>query len=137
MFQSLFYWIINSYNGVVLVLSAWFSSFNPYFTGLSILIRWYRWRPGRRRRVSILILLDYQFLFNTPPRRVSHNFQFQSLFYWIINSYKLHNPKSNTLILAGFNPYFTGLSILIREKNSIFLTLRKVSILILLDYQFL
>ena len=43
---------------------------------------------------------------------------FQSLFYWIIYSYtKL--ISLNTLITIRFNPYFTGLSILILRASNI------------------
>ena len=65
-----------------------------------------------REKVSILILLDYPFLFL--------------------------NNNLEGLSNDGFNPYFIGLPILImegwRETHS---TLFKVSILILLDYLFL
>ena len=60
----------------------------------------------------------------------------QSLFYWIIYSYK----TMLTLIGTGrecLNPYFIGLSILIPFKGVYLLFFNWVSILILLDYLFL
>ena len=60
----------------------------------------------------------------------------QSLFYWITYSYKLvkrHKEKK----IAGLNPYFIGLPILISLGYSSRRRGKIVSILILLDYLFL
>ena len=65
LFQSLFYWITYSYFIVHVVNFIFFLSFNPYFTGLPILII-----------ASVL------------PDAVGASFQ--SLFYWITYSYSLH-----------------------------------------------
>ena len=60
----------------------------------------------------------------------------QSLFYWIIYSYKtLHAYDGN--YRTRLNPYFTGLSILIAITLTVIFFIQKVSILILLDYLFL
>ena len=64
-------------------------------------------------QVSILILLDYPFLFCI-----------KSIFILAIDS-------------TGFNPYFIGLPILMSEKPWNFQNGASVSILILLDYPFL
>ena len=86
-------------------------SFNPYFTGLPILI--------------LVTLDDY----GSAP-------EFQSLFYWITYSYmKKKWTKNNST--TSFNPYFTGLPILIKRKENSWKNYSKVSILILLDYLFL
>ena len=67
------------------------------------------------RIVSILILLDYLFLFRQQFWRRLRRRRFQSLFYWITYSYYYHNftfgNKSHS-----FNPYFTGLPILIAKE---------------------
>ena len=60
----------------------------------------------------------------------------QSLFYWIIYSYKLMKD-SNLTFWKRLNPYFIGLSILINWKIDSTTSATKVSILILLDYLFL
>ena len=62
--------------------------FNPYFTGLPILIELATYEDGEEYRVSILILLDYLFL-------------------------SVYPEVINKLQKEGFNPYFTGLPILI------------------------
>ena len=63
---------------------------NPYFIGLPILIR-SKWEESIfRKKVSILILLDYLFLF------------------------RMFNPGSQDAG-GGLNPYFIGLPILIRS----------------------
>ena len=134
--------------------------FNPYFTGLPILTSGFNEMARLMSCVSILILLDYLFL--TPIFRCSRvRFRmFQSLFYWITYSY--YSLKGFELKFgAGFNPYFTGLPILIKRNlrrsgmTSMFQSLfywitysyipledqklltKEVSILILLDYLFL
>ena len=111
--------------------------FNPYFTGLSILIRLSKSWHNLLYMVSILILLDYLFLLYQRKvyRFISSGFQslfywiiysyddligpdtsptgaFQSLFYWIIYSY-IWNKSVKLTVSHSFNPYFTGLSILI------------------------
>ena len=111
--QSLFYWIIYSYRvnfmdlknliedvSILILLDYLFlfrlkSTFvfryeglNPYFIGLSILIRKVITKD-LSQKVSILILLDYLFLF---PRVAS----------------------TVTTIAPGLNPYFIGLSILMK-----------------------
>ena len=88
-----------------------------------------------RSRVSILILLDYLFLFRDREGGLLWK-EFQSLFYWITYSYHFHqfwqvlqikfqslfywitysyNPDYYLEIKGEecFNPYFTGLPILI------------------------
>ena len=161
MFQSLFYWIINS-----IIIGIFNIQLNEV-------------------RVSILILLDYQFY---QYERIDYNIPntlFQSLFYWIINSiysnysikvadlfvsililldyqfYLLEKQTEIVSYLEGFNPYSTGLSILSHNYNIEYLIIINcfnpystglsilslaavgdrrpdvfVSILILLDYQF-
>ena len=66
-FQSLFYWIINSYEITALLTS-------------------------QGKWVSILILLDYQFLYE--------------------------EIRKEDYVILGFNPYFTGLSILIGNDEN-------------------
>ena len=66
--------------------------FNPYFTGLPILISSERGERSSNPRVSILILLDYLFL----------------------EIEKINLETSN----GSFNPYFTGLPILIMKKRN-------------------
>ena len=65
--------------------------------------------------VSILILLDYLFLYDKKVIKLFQDWESQSLFYWIIYSYLVDNDivvnKERSL-----NPYFTGLSILIFRK---------------------
>ena len=61
--------------------------------------------------------------------------QFQSLFYWIINS--IYRPYEwSRRFKRSFNPYSTGLSILSILKRKEAERKGDVSILILLDYQF-
>ena len=86
------------------------SGFNPYFTGLPILIATIGQRKRKLVNVSILILLDYLFLSDKNLVYLSLP-MFQSLFYWITYSYE------NDYLLSEF--YID------------------VSILILLDYLFL
>ena len=119
MSQSLFYWIIYSYefwkeflNNCVYRLNPYFTGLsilifgiydgqriyraglNPYFTGLSILILLTCNCQKKILKVSILILLDYLFLYDG-----------------------VHQIKSDDYRL---NPYFTGLSILIRSVKKAF-----------------
>ena len=105
MFQSLFYWIIYSYNRLVSVTIRMSQCFNPYFTGLSILMRKYYEYNEKWSRVSILILLDYLFLslVNIPLEKYST--LFQSLFYWIIYSYLIRNTNKQKL-LSWFQSLF-------------------------------
>ena len=87
--QSLFYWIIYSYTVANIELDYKpEASLNPYFIGLSILINPDYYSHIIGNIVSILILLDYLFLYFS----ITENF-------W--RKYSL-------------NPYFIGLSILIR-----------------------
>ena len=87
--------------------------FNPYFIGLPILIAAKGIKIINVYGVSILILLDYLFLYFPYISTVG-------------------------LVRNGFNPYFIGLPILILSKKFIFSNFSKsVSILILLDYLFL
>ena len=111
MFQSLFYWITYSYYLQFSHNLPLFLGFNPYFTGLPILI-------------------------DTGYHIHIYGIEFQSLFYWITYSYEIEEAADATfeevsiLILLdylflltiknflngnteGFNPYFTGLPILI------------------------
>ena len=134
--QSLFYWIIYSYDDNIVYYIDQTCGLNPYFTGLSILMHLNRERKCGDQKS-------------------------QSLFYWIIYSYNnlfllsFHLLLVSILILLdylfllclykviykvqlGLNPYFTGLSILIKFISfSMLNTIETVSILILLDYLFL
>ena len=60
--QSLFYWIIYSYNEEYILYDDNDVCLNPYFTGLSILITHDINKLVDVFSVSILILLDYLFL---------------------------------------------------------------------------
>ena len=62
-------------------------SFNPYFTGLPILIEEMIKEISDLFKVSILILLDYLFLYNNLGPDLVLVTVFQSLFYWITYSY--------------------------------------------------
>ena len=139
-----------------------FTSFNPYFIGLPILIPSYLF--------SLLLLFMFQSLFywitysyysdSTIVLFLSWKFQslfywitysypwddldnldlpagFQSLFYWITYSYNCERSTGNYKS-TSFNPYFIGLPILILEFQFLMLLDQViVSILILLDYLFL
>ena len=96
MFQSLFYWITYSYYSLKGFELKFGAGFNPYFTGLPILIK----RNLRRSGMTSM---------------------FQSLFYWITYSY-LGYTLGTVYKNMGFNPYFTGLPILIvlSRKRSIY-----------------
>ena len=112
LFQSLFYWITYSYSHKMGEIPRKIKRFNPYFTGLPILMP--EEDPEDEEEiieVSILILLDYLFLYSQS---------------FISNSYR-----------SSFNPYFTGLPILIKSKWGSIQSRCTVSILILLDYLFL
>ena len=136
MFQSLFYWITYSYYlqdyredhqrdvSILILLDYLFlqsqtvqkvylvsNCFNPYFTGLPILIN---------------------------PEGVAKGLLagFQSLFYWITYSYQIRDTFEVKFDIS-FNPYFTGLPILIMLNETIIKKDYVVSILILLDYLFL
>jgi len=86
--------------------------FNPYFTGLPILIFLTKPSVIKLTKVSILILLDYLFLLEGTYLIINLKCMFQSLFYWITYSYELYKIfyRENS---KSFNPYFTGLPILI------------------------
>ena len=91
-------------------------SLNPYFIGLSTLIMSLKVLWGTRILVSILILLDYLFLWNMINllrwiRRPS-----QSLFYWITYSYKAWIIKLDRRYRC-LNPYFIGLPILMSWED--------------------
>ena len=62
MSQSLFYWIIYSYNTTWLNKGIHQQRLNPYFIGLSILMVYCPEAQELGEIVSILILLDYLFL---------------------------------------------------------------------------
>ena len=62
--------------------------------------------------VSILILLDYLFLYEDGLHHHMLEQRFQSLFYWITYSYDEDTP-GEVEYFCGFNPYFIGLPILI------------------------
>ena len=135
--------------------------FNPYFTGLPILILQDFSDRKNEFKVSILILLDYLFLFERKFREVGKgkgfNPYFTGLPILIANLYLLlvssslssFNPyftglpilitwnSKELFIWACFNPYFTGLPILINIWYSVNKIEDIVSILILLDYLFL
>ena len=85
--------------------------FNPYFTGLPILIS--------ATRIFLNCVT-----------------KFQSLFYWITYSYGVSNILHGNQV-NSFNPYFTGLPILIISSIPPPIIFFLVSILILLDYLFL
>ena len=96
-----------------LIKSAHLKGFNPYFIGLPILILRDLLLTEEKTEVSILILLDYLFLFPI--------FLMVTLFFW-----------------SCFNPYFIGLPILIMQQSlNRKMDRLEVSILILLDYLFL
>ena len=87
-------------------------SFNPYFTGLPILIIPVSLVNSPCDTVSILILLDYLFLYDDADEddeeEISFNPYFTGLPILIMKlSKKLLRKK------LSFNPYFTGLPILI------------------------
>ena len=69
--------------------------------------------------VSILILLDYLFLLYNSLNRALKNKMFQSLFYWITYSYFGKCMVLRKMKIC-FNPYFTGLPILIRSVKKTF-----------------
>ena len=75
-------------------------SLNPYFIGLSILIILSNLEKGVLEKLS------------------------QSLFYWIIYSYKSSVRNMELIGVACLNPYFIGLSILIPKKLGV--TLKQV-----------
>ena len=87
-------------------------SLNPYFIGLSILIVQQLHETDPELAVSILILLDYLFLYDTNTLLHRLFKKSQSLFYWIIYSY-------------------------VGKFSSVKFIIYLVSILILLDYLFL
>ena len=91
---------------------------------------------GLKIEVSILILLDYLFLSVTSESFYKDRLESQSLFYWITYSYTGGKLNCPMITRTGLNPYFIGLPILITKRIS---NLRdaSVSILILLDYLFL
>ena len=161
MFQSLFYWITYSYPwepyqmeknigvSILILLDYLFllycvyielnfdTGFNPYFTGLPILIQSYgvycpvtskfqslfywitysylkaNFSGKNHDVVSILILLDYLFLLSNELFERTVSTAFQSLFYWITYSYR--SGTRSLAALSSFNPYFTGLPILIKR----------------------
>ena len=63
MSQSLFYWIIYSYEDVNFCVKGIEKGLNPYFIGLSTLMGKRRVDTWSALLVSILILLDYLLLF--------------------------------------------------------------------------
>ena len=164
MFQSLFYWITYSYYKYKNACIKFAKSFNPYFTGLPILMK-------KRQvctlilllQVSILILLDYLFLFTRAGCTnsfISKGFQslfywitysytasgcapspsprpFQSLFYWITYSYSLITWEESTLKLNVSILILLDYLFLLDFNTLCIKIKRKVSILILLDYLFL
>ena len=112
--QSLFYWIIYSYSFLQFLLLDILACLNPYFIGLSILMVYCPEAQELGEIVSILILLDYLFLFSSLDTVVPVGSLSQSLFYWIIYSY-LFNYVLEEYSEYRLNPYFIGLSILIRK----------------------
>ena len=135
--QSLFYWIIYSYEGRQMTIRHNLGGLNPYFIGLSTLIIFCYTYRSVNVEVSILILLDYLLLYLHSEPYCLDPISSQSLFYWIIYSYNIKkksnitaNGKSQSLFYwiiysysvsecifiissAGLNPYFIGLSTLI------------------------
>ena len=134
-FQSLFYWITYSYK--------WQEAGDRMFSMFQSLFYWITYSYGDKdyffwepEHVSILILLDYLFL--------------QEEFIMNKNSKRSFNPYFTGLPilifyrryrytnwLCSFNPYFTGLPILIHKYSSIIIYTINFSIIILLDYLFL
>ena len=115
-----------------------FQCLNPYFIGLSILMRCFLDGSITHSNVSILILLDYLFLF------LSHLSQKMQLIVglnpYFIGLSILIDVIFNILARGsqGLNPYFIGLSILIFQRSRFSnYEYYYVSILILLDYLFL
>ena len=111
-FQSLFYWITYSYYLKTIIKRLLWECFNPYFTGLPILITKFNFFINGPMTVSILILLDYLFL-------LSH----------------LINHFSNLMIVSILIllDYLFLFPFRIQHRKHH----KKVSILILLDYLFL
>ena len=136
-FQSLFYWIIYSYSNSYCGERGWSKSFNPYFTGLSILIL--AELEAKKITISMFQSLFYWIIYSYNDEIHSNLdlfIEFQSLFYWIIYSYSCSYSFSFSCE-DSFNPYFTGLSILILIELNTCVWSVIVSILILLDYLFL
>ena len=111
--QSLFYWItysyvmkniltlkeLNSLNpyfiGLPILMGRFYlplrlygRSLNPYFIGLPILIIPHLRGAIEASIVSILILLDYLFLYYGIKKSKETGLESQSLFYWITYSYQ-------------------------------------------------
>ena len=86
--------------------------------------------------VSILILMDYQFL---PKKKyyLSNKKQYVSIL--ILMDYQFLPSRGRNIMTKKqrFNPYFNGLSILTIGMKLIPTSEMTVSILILMDYQFL
>ena len=71
-FQSLFYWITYSYAEASIEEMVRDVSFNPYFIGLPILITILGCVAQGQESVSILILLDYLFLYSDHPSYINY-----------------------------------------------------------------
>ena len=136
-FQSLLYWISYSYHKNNRDGKRSEGSFNPYYTGFPILILNLSNPSKVVQRVSILIILDFLFLYTANGFQDAFFSAFQSLLYWISYSYHgsnipiiTQNTKFQSLLYwisysyldifvfptrltARFNPYYTGFPILI------------------------
>ena len=112
--------------------------FNPYFTGLPILIHLEFNQYYKAVEISILILLDYLFLLLVG---IYNDERKQTISILILLDYLfllLQQLKNTVANIEYFNPYFTGLPILIPHEDSTFVDIiHIISILILLDYLFL
>ena len=101
--QSLFYWIIYSYYPPFAEFPEFEGGLNPYFIGLSILIR-KKENPYTEIKyclnpyfigLSILIVLS-------PGAKEGYNALSQSLFYWIIYSYPFCRESPLFIIATEF-----------------------------------
>ena len=159
--QSLFYWIIYSYYVLFLVFHNMPICLNPYFIGLSILMKATVRSQKKQSKVSILILLDYLFLLGGKSYEQLWKKIVSILIlldYLFLSSASISNlpmfPTVSILILLDylflfFSPVLiTGYSCLSQSLfywiiysyyflQTLLLRPLNVSILILLDYLFL
>ena len=135
--QSLFYWIIYSYFPV----HRWYSFKNS----VSILILLdYLFLFSEEifsifffRIVSILILLDYLFLCTSSWSTKFFSLKSQSLFYWIIYSYQLLFEVVKHIFIMSQSLFYWIIYSYLERSVMQHVVSTKVSILILLDYLFL
>ena len=112
-FQSLFYWITYSYSIVGIAKLVKRHSFNPYFIGLPILMVGLVSGPIKSSLVSILILLDYLFLYPYNPQPIQQQVVQVSILILLDYLFLLLLLLVMYQVPQGFNPYFIGLPILI------------------------